>query len=120
LKTRDEAPHQGRPAGVEADIVMEERFMQGLDGVKEGDRLFVLCWFHVSDRDTLRVHPRRDTAIAKRGVFATRSPDRPNPIGLCLVDVLTIEGSVIKVRGLDALDGTPVVDIKPYSKALDG
>jgi tRNA-Thr(GGU) m(6)t(6)A37 methyltransferase TsaA len=68
---------------------------------------------------TLRVHPRGDPAIPKRGIFATRSPDRPNPIGLCLVDVLAVNGPILKVRGLDAVDGTPVVDLKPYISSLD-
>jgi tRNA-Thr(GGU) m(6)t(6)A37 methyltransferase TsaA len=104
---------------VEADIVMEEGVIQGLDGIQAGDKLFVLCWFHKADREILKLHPRGDPAIPKRGVFATRSPDRPNPIGLCLVDVLSIEGRTIKVRGLDAVDGTPVVDLKPHIASLD-
>lgn len=119
LKGRDQAPHQGRPAGVEAELVLEETVLQGLEGVRAGDKLFVLCWFHMADRKTLRVHPRGNRAIPKRGVFATRSPDRPNPIGLCLVDVLDIKGPVLKVRGLDAVDGTPIVDLKPYVSSLD-
>lgn len=119
LRTREEAPPQGRQAGLEAEIIVEESFAEGLDGVKTGDKLFVLCWYHMADRDTLRVHPRRDRSIPKRGVFSTRSPDRPNPVALCRVDVLGIEGRMIRVRGLDALDGTPVVDIKPYVEELD-
>ena len=119
LKERHEAPHQGRPAGVEADLVMEERVIQGLDGIQAGDKLLVMCWLHRADREILRVHPRGNPANPERGVFATRSPDRPNPIGLCLVDVISIEGRTLKVRGLDALDGTPVVDLKPYISALD-
>jgi tRNA-Thr(GGU) m(6)t(6)A37 methyltransferase TsaA len=119
LKERHQAPHQGRPAGVEAELLMDERVLQGLDGIQAGDSLFVLCWFHMADRETLRVHPRGDPAIPKRGVFATRSPDRPNPIGLSLVDVLDVKGPVLKVRGLDAVDGTPVVDLKPHVSSLD-
>jgi tRNA-Thr(GGU) m(6)t(6)A37 methyltransferase TsaA len=98
---------------------MEEKVLQGLHGIHAGDKLFVMCWFHMADRETLRVHPRGDSAIPKRGVFATRSPDRPNPIGLSLVDVLAVEGPILKVRGLDAVDGTPVVDLKPYVRCLD-
>jgi tRNA-Thr(GGU) m(6)t(6)A37 methyltransferase TsaA len=98
---------------------MEDEFLQGLDGIQAGDKLFVMCWFHMADRETLRLHPRGDPSIPKRGVFATRSPDRPNPIGLSLVDVLAVDGPIIKVRGLDAVDGTPVVDLKPYINALD-
>ncbi|UCD87792.1 MAG: tRNA (N6-threonylcarbamoyladenosine(37)-N6)-methyltransferase TrmO [Desulfobacterales bacterium] len=119
LKDIADAPHQGRPAGVEAEILMEEKVLQGLHGIRAGDKLFVMCWFHMADRETLRVHPRGDSAIPKRGVFATRSPDRPNPIGLSLVDVLAVEGPILKVRGLDAVDGTPVVDLKPYVRCLD-
>jgi tRNA-Thr(GGU) m(6)t(6)A37 methyltransferase TsaA len=98
---------------------MEDEFLQGLDGIQAGDKLFVMCWFHMADRETLRLHPRGDPSIPKRGVFATRSPDRPNPIGLSLVDVLAVAGSIIRVRGLDAVDGTPIVDLKPYITALD-
>jgi tRNA-Thr(GGU) m(6)t(6)A37 methyltransferase TsaA len=119
LKGRGQAPHQGRPAGIEAELVMEERVLDGLDGIRVGDKLFVLCWLHMAERETLRVHPRGNPAIPKRGVFATRSPDRPNPISLCLVDVLSVEGAILKVRGLDAVDGTPVVDLKPYVSSLD-
>jgi tRNA-Thr(GGU) m(6)t(6)A37 methyltransferase TsaA len=119
LRERHQAPHQGRPAGTEAEIVVEETVLQGLDGIQAGDKLFVLCWLHMADRKTLRVHPRGNQAIPKRGVFATRSPDRPNPVGLCLVDVLAVEGPVLKVLGLDAVDGTPVVDLKPYISSLD-
>jgi tRNA-Thr(GGU) m(6)t(6)A37 methyltransferase TsaA len=104
---------------VEAELVIEEKFLQGLDGIQAGDKLFVLCWFHRAECNTLRIHPRGDPAIPKRGIFATRSPDRPNPIGLCLVDVLAVEGPILKVRGLDAVDGTPVVDLKPYIGSLD-
>ncbi|MBW1739706.1 MAG: tRNA (N6-threonylcarbamoyladenosine(37)-N6)-methyltransferase TrmO [Deltaproteobacteria bacterium] len=119
LKERHEAPHQGRRAGVEAELIIEEVVLQGLEGIQTGDKLFVLCWLHMADRKTLRVHPKGNPAIPKRGVFATRSPDRPNPIGLCLVDVLAVEGPVLKVRGLDAVDGTPIVDLKPYICSLD-
>lgn len=119
LRERHQAPHQGRPAGVEAEIVVEATLLQGLDGIQAGDKLFVLSWLHMADRKTLRVHPRGNPAIPQRGVFATRSPDRPNPIGLCLVDVLAVQDLVLKVRGLDAVDGTPVVDLKPYVCSLD-
>jgi len=104
---------------VEAELIIEEVVLQGLEGIQTGDKLFVLCWLHMADRKTLRVHPKGNPAIPKRGVFATRSPDRPNPIGLCLVDVLAVEGPVLKVRGLDAVDGTPIVDLKPYICSLD-
>jgi tRNA-Thr(GGU) m(6)t(6)A37 methyltransferase TsaA len=98
---------------------MEETVIRGLDGIQAGDKLLVLCWFHKADREVLKLHPRGNPDIPKRGVFATRSPDRPNPIGLSLVDVLSVEGRILKVRGLDALDGTPVVDLKPHIDSLD-
>jgi L-fuculose-phosphate aldolase len=119
LKERHEAPHQGRLAGVEAELVINEEVREGLDGISAGDKIFALCWYHMAERQTLRVHPRGERSIPKRGVFATRSPDRPNPIGLCMVDVLAVKGPVLKVRGLDAVDGTPVVDLKPCIIALD-
>lgn len=119
LKEKHQAPHQGRPAGVEAELIIDAALLRGLEGIRAGEKLYVLCWLHMANRNTLRVHPRGNPAIPERGVFATRSQDRPNPIGLCLVDVLAIEGPVLKVRGLDAIDGTPVVDLKPYICSLD-
>ncbi len=119
LKQPSQAPRQGRPAGVEAELVIEEEFLQGLEGIHDGDNIFVLCWYHLADRGTLRVHPKRNPALPKRGVFSTRSYNRPNPIGLCLVEVVSMEGKILKVRGLDAVHGTPVVDLKPYVEALD-
>ncbi len=119
LKKRHEAPHQGRLAGVEAELIIDKELADGLDGISPGDKLFVLCWYHMADRNTLKVHPQGDRSVPERGVFASRSPDRPNPVGMCLVDVLAIEGPVLKVRGLDALDGTPIVDLKPHVASLD-
>ena len=119
LKELHETPHQGRLAGVEAELIIDEELADGLDGISPGDKLIVLCWYHMADRNTLKVHPRGDRSVPERGVFASRSPDRPNPVGMCLVDVLAIEGPVLKVRGLDALDGTPIVDLKPHVASLD-
>ena len=85
----------------------------GLEGIAVGDEVIVLTWFHQSRRDVLKLHPRGDPSLPITGVFATRSPDRPNPIGLHRVRVLEVAGSRIKVGPLEAVDGTPIVDIKP-------
>jgi tRNA-Thr(GGU) m(6)t(6)A37 methyltransferase TsaA len=87
--------------------------LAALEGIRPGDRLIVLTWLDRAQRDVLRVHPRDDTANPKQGVFNTRSPDRPNPIGLHEVEVIAIEGERVHVRPLEALDGTPIVDVKP-------
>jgi tRNA-Thr(GGU) m(6)t(6)A37 methyltransferase TsaA len=81
--------------------------------VRPGDELIVLTWLDRAQRDVLRVHPRGDTARPPQGVFGTRSPHRPNPIGLHRVEVISIEGPRLEVRGLEAVDGTPVLDLKP-------
>jgi tRNA-Thr(GGU) m(6)t(6)A37 methyltransferase TsaA len=95
-------------------VEIDPAFAQGLDGIAAGSEVILLTWLHQSDRDTLRVHPRDDPQSPLKGVFATRSPDRPNPIGLHRVRVLEITESVrLRVEPLEALDGTPVVDIKP-------
>jgi tRNA-Thr(GGU) m(6)t(6)A37 methyltransferase TsaA len=107
------APKQGREGAPEAWLVLDAAVLEGLDGVEAGDRLIVLTWLDRARRDTLRVHPRDDPANPERGVFATRSADRPNPIGLHDVEVVSIEGGRVRVRHLEALDGTPVLDLKP-------
>ncbi|WP_320170157.1 tRNA (N6-threonylcarbamoyladenosine(37)-N6)-methyltransferase TrmO [Maridesulfovibrio sp.] len=112
IKTRSEAPKQGTEGDVEAVIEINEEYADALDGLKEGSRIILLTWLHQSDRTYLRVHPRGDVNRPKRGVFATRSPDRPNPIGLHPVTVTGIEGLKVKVHPLEAIDGTPLIDIK--------
>jgi tRNA-Thr(GGU) m(6)t(6)A37 methyltransferase TsaA len=86
---------------------------EGLDGIVVGDEIIVITWFHQAHRDILKLHPRDDKTIPLTGVFATRSPDRPNPLGLHQVTVLEIDGNSLKVGPIEAIDGTPVVDIKP-------
>jgi tRNA-Thr(GGU) m(6)t(6)A37 methyltransferase TsaA len=108
-----EAPKQGFEGGPDAWLVLEPRVLDGLDGIRPGDRLIVLTWLDRADRETLKVHPRDDLANPLRGVFGTRSADRPNPIGLHEVLVLAIEGERVKVTDLEAVDGTPIVDLKP-------
>jgi tRNA-Thr(GGU) m(6)t(6)A37 methyltransferase TsaA len=93
--------------------VLERGVLDGLDGIRAGDELIVLTWLDRARRDVLRVHPRGDPSRPEQGVFNTRSPDRPNPIGLHRVEVLAVEGERLHVADLEALDGTPVVDLKP-------
>ena len=97
----------------DAWIVMVPEFLPALDGIVVGDSLIVLTWLHQSVRDVLKVHPRGEIQNPAKGVFITRSPDRPNPIGLHPVTVLEIEGNSLKIGPIEAIDGTPVVDIKP-------
>jgi tRNA-Thr(GGU) m(6)t(6)A37 methyltransferase TsaA len=113
LTDPSEAPKQGFEGGPEAWLVLEPRVLDGLDGVRPGDRLIVLTWLDRADRETLKVHPRDDPANPLRGVFGTRSADRPNPIGVHEVEVLEIEAERMRVTDLEAVDGTPVIDLKP-------
>ena len=107
------APKQGDEGAPEATIMFADRFREALDGIGPGDEVLVLTWLDRGDRDVLRVHPRGDTDRPEMGVFATRSPDRPNPIGLHRVGVVAVDGSAVRVRDLEAVDGTPVLDVKP-------
>ncbi|HID89140.1 MAG TPA: tRNA (N6-threonylcarbamoyladenosine(37)-N6)-methyltransferase TrmO [Anaerolineae bacterium] len=102
-----------------ARIVIDPDLAEGLDGLRPGDDVLVLFWFHRSEGYALRVHPRGDPARPMRGVFATRSPRRPNPIGATVARILRIEGNILEVIGLDAWDGSPVLDIKPYAPTFD-
>src|SRR5215207_11483895 len=107
------APKQGNEGAPEAWIAFADEVAAALDGIAIGDELLVLTWLDRARRDVLRVHPRDDPANPERGVFATRSQDRPNPIGVHRVTVLALAGTRMRVRDLEALDGTPVVDVKP-------
>ncbi len=115
----EQAPRQGREAQAEGEILIHPQYAEGVEDIHAGDRLWVLLWFHAARRDVLRVHPKGDRSVPLTGVFSTRSPDRPNPVGMCLVEVLEVKGCCLRVLGLDALDGTPVVDIKPHRTELD-
>ncbi len=99
--------------GAESRIVLDAALVEGLSGVQPGEKLMVIFHFHRSTGYELLQHPRGDATRPRRGVFALRSPRRPNPIGVTVVDVLAVEGNVLRVRGLDALNGTPVLDLKP-------
>ena len=107
------APKQGKEGAPDAWLVFEPAVLEALDGIRPGARVIVLTWFHRARRDLLRVHPRDDLANPMQGVFNTRSADRPNPIGLHEVEVLSIDGERVHVRPLEAIDGTPIVDVKP-------
>jgi len=113
LKERGSAPKQGDGGAPDAWLAFEAGFATALDGIAAGDELLLLTWLDRAHRDVLRVHPRGDVSRPEQGVFNTRSPDRPNPIGLHRVTVLAIEGARVQVSGLEALDGTPVIDVKP-------
>jgi tRNA-Thr(GGU) m(6)t(6)A37 methyltransferase TsaA len=108
-----DAPKQGFEGGPDAWLVLEPHVADALDGLEPGARMIVLTWLDRADRSVLRVHPRDDRSNPVRGVFSTRSADRPNPIGLHEVEVLEIDGNRLKVSDLEALDGTPVLDLKP-------
>jgi tRNA-Thr(GGU) m(6)t(6)A37 methyltransferase TsaA len=118
LRSRAEAPKQGDEGAPEAWLAFEPRFADGLDGLAAGDEVLVLTWLDRAERDVLRVRPRSDPARPMTGVFATRSPDRPNPIGLHRVTVLEVDGTRLRVRDLEAIDGTPVLDVKPVLRSV--
>ena len=137
IKDPGDAPKQGALTGQEAEIVVDPAFLAAMDGLElrvgaaEGaasgggtdrniGKIIVLCWMHGADRNRMKVHPRSREDRPERGVFSTRSPHRPNPISLHTVTLLSVAGNVLRVRGMDAIDGTPVVDIKPHSPGLDG
>ncbi len=106
------APKQGDEGAPDAWLVFDPAVLEALDGVRPGDEVMVLTWLDRARRDVLRVHPRGDVSRAQRGVFSTRSPHRPNPIGLHRVEVASIDGARIRVRNLEAVDGTPILDVK--------
>jgi tRNA-Thr(GGU) m(6)t(6)A37 methyltransferase TsaA len=107
------APKQGDEGAPDAWLVFGPEVLEALDGIQEGGEVIVLTWLDRARRDVLRVHPRGDVSRPQQGVFSTRSPHRPNPIGLHRVEVLSIDGNRVRVRNLEALDGTPIVDVKP-------
>ena len=107
------APKQGFEGSPDAWLALEARVLEGLEGLRVGDRVIVVTWLDRARRDVLRVHPRDDVTNPEQGVFNTRSADRPNPIGLHEVEITSIDGGRLEVRDLEALDGTPILDIKP-------
>jgi tRNA-Thr(GGU) m(6)t(6)A37 methyltransferase TsaA len=113
LKARSEAPKQGSEGAPDAWLEVHTWAAEGLKGLVVGDEIIVITWFHQARRDVFRVHPRSDPSNPLTGVFATRSPDRPNPLGLHPVVVSSIDGNRLRIGPIEAIDGTPVVDIKP-------
>lgn len=113
LTRLEDAPMQGDEGAPEAWLELTPEASQGLMGIKTGDELIILTWLHLADRDVLQVHPRGDLNRPLTGVFSTRSPDRPNPIGLHRVSILEVGEQKLRVAPLEAIDGTPIVDIKP-------
>jgi tRNA-Thr(GGU) m(6)t(6)A37 methyltransferase TsaA len=119
LTRREDAPRQGDEGAPDAWLELRADVAPGLAGIAPGDECILLTWLHLADRDVLAVHPRGDPDRRLAGVFATRSPDRPNPIGLHRVRVLSIDGSRLHVAPLEAIDGTSIVDIKPVLGGVD-
>jgi tRNA-Thr(GGU) m(6)t(6)A37 methyltransferase TsaA len=107
------APMQRDEGAPEAWLEFTSSVAQGLTGIRVGDELILLTWLHLAERDVLQVHPRSDLNRPLTSVFATRSPDRPNPIGLHRISVLEVTNQKLRVAHLEAIDGTPIVDIKP-------
>jgi tRNA-Thr(GGU) m(6)t(6)A37 methyltransferase TsaA len=107
------APKQGKEGGPDAWLVFDDEYVPAMRELSVGERVHVLTWLHLADRSTLRVHPRDDETQPMRGVFDTRSQDRPNPLGLHTVTVLQVDDNRVLVSDLEAVDGTPVIDVKP-------
>jgi tRNA-Thr(GGU) m(6)t(6)A37 methyltransferase TsaA len=107
------APKQGDEGAPDAWLVFESAVLEALDGIRVGDEVIVLTWLDRARRAVLRVHPRGDESRAMQGVFSTRSPHRPNPIGLHRVEVMSVDSARVRVRNLEAIDGTPILDMKP-------
>lgn len=119
LATRAQAPLQGSEGAPDATLELDEAFWPAATDLEPGAELLVLTWLHLTDRETLRVHPRGNPQNAEEGVFSTRSPDRPNPIGVHRVTVIATDGRTVRVRDLEAIDGTPILDIKPVLSARE-
>jgi tRNA-Thr(GGU) m(6)t(6)A37 methyltransferase TsaA len=112
LRTLREAPRQGSEGAPDAWLEVEPAYARGLSRIAAGDEILVITWLHRADRQVLEVHPRDDPEVPLAGVFATRSPDRPNPLGLHRVTVREVSGTRLRIGPIEAIEGTPVVDIK--------
>jgi tRNA-Thr(GGU) m(6)t(6)A37 methyltransferase TsaA len=120
LKTRSEAPRQGGEGAPDGWLEVHPSVADGLAGIAVRDEIVIVTWLHQGRRDVLEVYPRNDRRRRLTGVFATRSPDRPNPLGLHPVTVKEIDGNRLRVGPIEAIDGTPVVDIKPVLRTTRG
>jgi tRNA-Thr(GGU) m(6)t(6)A37 methyltransferase TsaA len=118
IKTRSQAPKQGSEGAPDAWLEFSEFAQPGLDGLAVGDNIIVVTWLHRAKRDVLKVHPRSDKRLPLMGVFATRSPDRPNPLGLHRVTIRKISRNRLRIGPIEVIDGTPVADIKPVLPSL--
>lgn len=119
LRDLDDAPRQADEGAPAAELVFDEQVAAALEGIEAGAVIELLTWLHRASRDTLRTRPRDDATRALTGVFATRSPSRPNPIGLHTVTVVEAGPRTLRVAGLEAIDGTPVIDVKIALDAPD-
>ncbi len=113
LRDRREAPRQGDEGAPGAWVAVEGRYGEALEGLEVGQEVLLITWLHLADRAVMKTRPRNNPAAALTGIFATRSPDRPNPLGLHRVTIREMRGGRLRVAPLEAIDGTPVVDIKP-------
>jgi len=119
LASTADAPRQGDEGAPDAYLILDSDIQAGLNGITAGAEIIVLTWLHQADRGILTVHPRGDLKRPEQGVFSTRSASRPNPIGLHRVRVLGIDGLRLHVSGLEAIDGTPIVDVKPVLGSIE-
>ena len=119
LTDRAQAPRQGSEGAPPAWLVFEPRVAEGIRDLRAGTEILVLTWLDRADREVLVTRPRSDPANPLTGVFSTRSPDRPNPVGLHRVRVVRVDGTRVLVHGLEAIDGTPLVDVKPVLDSGD-
>jgi tRNA-Thr(GGU) m(6)t(6)A37 methyltransferase TsaA len=113
LKKLEDCPLQERENAPEATITILPAFAEGIQNIKAGAEILILTWLHQADRTVIKCIPRREFDAPKIGVFSTRSPDRPNPIGMHQAKVVSVSENVLKISALEALDQTPVLDIKP-------
>jgi tRNA-Thr(GGU) m(6)t(6)A37 methyltransferase TsaA len=120
LTDPESAPRQADEGAPEAWLVFEPDVLEGLRSIRPGDEVIVITWLDRARRDALSVHPRGDVSRPQEGVFSTRSPHRPNPIGLHRVEVMAVDGGRVRVRSLEAVNGTPILDVKPVLSAHVG
>jgi tRNA-Thr(GGU) m(6)t(6)A37 methyltransferase TsaA len=120
IKRRKEAPKQGFEGAPDVWLEIKPFAARGFEGISAGDELFIVTWLHQGRRDVLKVHPRSDPQRKLTGVFATRSPDRPNPLGLHRATVRKVEKKQIRIGPMEVIDGTPVVDVKPVLSCEPG